>query len=324
MLSYQEISLRNADRQQYLFKALPKRTELVKLKSEWHCQKIKIRVHRNHSFEYVANVLNPFLSFAGYQAEFIYSDYDDSLAFNDCNKDIVSIEIIWLDYDRYFSNTNNLEDIDFFIDWINSRIDTLRNISKSPILINDWACLSGISQKNQDYNHRLIALLNEKPGVKICSQKDILLSLQEKFFDARLVKLTGTTWSDQACILNARQLAFQWIPANISPRLKAIVVDLDLTLYEGILGEDGVKGICLSEKYLQFQQELLRLKDSGIFLAIASRNEQHDVEELFQKRTDFPLKLEDFAIIQVNWQNTLSQKGVNHYWWHATYTGLRQ
>ena len=300
-LTYQEIALENAQRQQYLFKALPKRAELIKLKSKWICQEVVIRVHRNHSFEYVASVLNPFLAFAGYQAKFVYSDYDDSLFFNIDDKDPASVEIIWLDYDRYFGN--NSSDLDFFVDWLDDRINALRKISKIPILINDWPYLNTSNQIAQSYNYRLTELLKDKPMIKVCSQQGILAEIGEKFFDTRTAKLTGTNWSDQACILNARQLAFRWIPQSLSSRLKAIVVDLDMTLYEGVIGEDGIDRVFLSDAHRQFQQELLRLKESGIFLAIASRNEQKDVEELFQNRIDFPLKLEDFAAIQVNWQD---------------------
>ena len=295
-----EISLKKADRQQYLFKSLPKRTELLKLKSELPCQEISIRIHRNHSFESVASAIDPFLEFAGYRALFSYSDYDDSLSFTSC-EDSVSIEIIWLDYDRYFSNDAN--NLDFFISWLADRIGALRKISKAPILINDWPGVGENDRVAQDYNQRLIDLVKDLPGVRICSQRDILAELGDKFFDARSAKLTGTTWSDRACILNARQFAAQWLPASLSPRLKAIVVDLDLTLYEGVLGEDGVAGVVLTAAHLQLQQELLRLKESGIFLAIASRNEQQDVEELFRSRPDFPLKLADFAAIEVNWQD---------------------
>ena len=295
-----EISLKKADRQQYLFKSVPKRTELLKLKSEWLGQEITIRIHRNHSFESVASAIDPFLEFAGYRASFSYSDYDDSLSFTGCEDLVVSIEVIWLDYDRYFSNDGN--DLDFFISWLTARIGALRKISKAPILINDWPGVGKNDRLAQAYNQRLVDLCKDLPGVRICSQRDILGELGDKFFDARSAKLTGTTWSDRACILNARQLAVQWLPASLSPRLKAIVVDLDLTLYEGVLGEDGVAGVELTPAHLQLQQELLRLKESGILLAIASRNQLQDVEELFQSRPDFPLKLADFAAIQVNWQ----------------------
>lgn len=300
-LTNSEIALKKAYRQQYLFKTLPRRVELAKLKSEWFCKEISIRVHRNHSFEYVASVLNPFLTFAGYHAEFIYSDYDDSLSFSDCKENSVSMEIIWLDFDRYFANESN--DISFFVSWLGSRIDALRKISKAPILINDWLCVVGLDQTVKDYNHRLMELLKDKPGVRIFSQQHILGQLGDQFFDYRSAKLTGSTWSDKACILNARQLAFQWIPASLSPRLKAVVLDLDHTLYEGVLGEDGIEKIILSDVHLRLQRELLRLKESGIFLAIASRNEQTDVEELFRYRTDLLLKLEDFSAIQVNWRD---------------------
>jgi FkbH-like protein len=296
-----EKAIAKADQQQYLCKSIPKRTELLKLKSEWLCSEILIRVHRNHSFEYIASVIDPFLGYAGYRAEFSYSDYDDSLSFADCQDNAVSVEIIWLDYDRYFSSTSS-QDLDFFISWLDQRISELRKISKAPILINDWPCLDSYNQLASEYNLMLSELIKDKPGVRICCQKEILDQLGERFFDNRSAKLTGTTWSDKACLLNARKLAWQWISASLSPRLKAIVLDLDLTLYQGVLGEDGVTGVVLTDLHLHLQQELLKLKESGIFLAIASRNERTDVEELFRQRIDFPLKLTDFAAIEVNWQ----------------------
>ena len=42
---------------------------------------LRIGIYRNHAFEFIEHTIAPFLDFAGFRAEFIYSDYDDSLSF---------------------------------------------------------------------------------------------------------------------------------------------------------------------------------------------------------------------------------------------------
>ncbi|WP_292654780.1 HAD family hydrolase [Nitratifractor sp.] len=91
-----------------------------------------------------------------------------------------------------------------------------------------------------------------------------------------------------------------------SKRKKVIVLDGDNTLWGGIVGEDGVEGVACDENYpgiayKRFQQLLLTLKESGLLLAMVSKNNEADVAELFEKRR-MPLKLEDFVVAKINWQ----------------------
>ena len=90
-----------------------------------------------------------------------------------------------------------------------------------------------------------------------------------------------------------------------SKRKKVIVLDADNTLWGGILGEDGIDGIAIDENYpgiayKRFQKILLKLKDSGLVLAMVSKNNFQDIKELFQKRK-MPLSLDDFVSLRVNW-----------------------
>ena len=89
-------------------------------------------------------------------------------------------------------------------------------------------------------------------------------------------------------------------------RKKVIVLDADNTLWGGIVGEDGIDGIACDENYpgivyKQFQKILLKIKESGIVLAMVSKNNLEDIKEVFQKR-NMPLSLDDFVSIRVNWQ----------------------
>jgi FkbH-like protein len=85
-------------------------------------------------------------------------------------------------------------------------------------------------------------------------------------------------------------------------------LDLDNTLWGGIIGEDGIEGIKLSEDgigkvYRDFQFLIKGLKDIGIPLGIVSKNNINDAKEVFEKHPMMVLKFEDFIIKKINWNN---------------------
>ena len=77
-------------------------------------------------------------------------------------------------------------------------------------------------------------------------------------------------------------------------RKKCLILDLDNTLWGGVLGEDGVNGIKLEDypgnAFLDFQQAILELYKAGIMLAICSKNNETDVIEAWGKIPTFLLK----------------------------------
>lgn len=102
----------------------------------------------------------------------------------------------------------------------------------------------------------------------------------------------------------ARQLA------ALSGRVnKCLVVDLDNTLWGGIIGDDGLEGINLDpnnavgEAFLDFQRTLLRYRERGVLLAVCSKNERTTAEKVFRDHPDCLLKLEDFSAFVTNWDD---------------------
>ena len=95
------------------------------------------------------------------------------------------------------------------------------------------------------------------------------------------------------------------------PRKKVIVVDADNTLWGGILGEDGLTGIKIDPSdypgsaYWLFQEQLKKAKNSGLILAMVSKNNDEDIAEAFN-HLNMPLRLDDFTIRRVNWQDKAS------------------
>lgn len=92
---------------------------------------------------------------------------------------------------------------------------------------------------------------------------------------------------------------------------KCLVLDLDDTLWGGIVGEDGLDGILLDDKppgnaFLEFQKVILQLYHRGIILAINSKNNFEDVKEVFEKHPKMVLKVSNFASLKVNWDDKVS------------------
>ncbi|HEV8657050.1 MAG TPA: HAD-IIIC family phosphatase [Thermoanaerobaculia bacterium] len=88
---------------------------------------------------------------------------------------------------------------------------------------------------------------------------------------------------------------------------KAIIVDLDNTLWGGILGEDGATGIQIGPEYpgsiyREVQRALLDLRDRGILLAVASKNDRDEALEVLASHPDMVLRPEHFAAFRIGWQ----------------------
>lgn len=89
---------------------------------------------------------------------------------------------------------------------------------------------------------------------------------------------------------------------------KCIVLDLDNTLWGGIVGEDGRDGIQLSTTppgaaFVAFQQGLRDLYDRGVILAINSANNPNDALEVIRTNPNMILKEQHFAAMRINWND---------------------
>ncbi len=89
---------------------------------------------------------------------------------------------------------------------------------------------------------------------------------------------------------------------------KCAVLDLDNTLWGGVIGDDGLNGIELGDykqghAFTEFQTWLKELKNRGIMLAVCSKNDESNAREPFEKHPGMVLRPEDFSAFVANWEN---------------------
>ena len=86
------------------------------------------------------------------------------------------------------------------------------------------------------------------------------------------------------------------------PPYKVIVLDCDNTLWNGVVGEDGVEGVGISAVWKQMQQHMVELSEKGFLLCLCSKNDEADVLDVFDKRADMIVKREHLVSWRINWQ----------------------
>jgi FkbH-like protein len=277
-----------------LFAAEVKRRELLRLQAPWPLARRRIRIHRNHAVELALSVARPYLEFAGIAADWEVGDYDDSLAFQALDGP-ADVDVVWLDYTRFAERMEPGQ----IAEWLGGRLSALRSRTPGPILVVDW---DGERAAAAPFSERLAESVGANDDVHLVDRTELFQDLGDRFFDRDRERVSGTRMSAEGAAGTARLLGSRWLPAVLTPRVRAVVVDLDNTLYDGVLGEDGIDAVILSEGHKQLHRELEDLHNTGVFLGLLSRNDPSDVEALFRARSDFPLRWEHFDARSLGWE----------------------
>lgn len=169
----------------------------------------------------------------------------------------------------------------------------------------------GIQEAVERLNQRLRELYRSMPNVFVFDYNGFVAQFgAAAVFDPKLYYLGDA----RIAASHLPQLADAYL-AYVRPRLalskKCIVLDLDNTLWGGILGEDGTHGIVLGptpagRPFWEFQKHLAALARRGIILAINSKNNLADVEKLWREHPHMVLKKNDFAAHRINWLDKAS------------------
>lgn len=102
--------------------------------------------------------------------------------------------------------------------------------------------------------------------------------------------------------------AARLLAAILGRSRKCLVLDLDNTIWGGVIGDDGIDGISLGqgdaigEAFVAVQRAVLELKRRGIILAVCSKNEEQTARQPFREHNEMILKEDDISVFIANWQ----------------------
>lgn len=158
--------------------------------------------------------------------------------------------------------------------------------------------------------HRLNQRMGEEAGDRVALvDTDRLAGAIGKYvwFDARYFHLAKQAVGLNAVPLLARHTAAV-IAAQQGLAKKCLVLDLDNTLWGGVLGEVGIHSIeigsgAVGEAFSAFQRYVLELKAKGVILAICSKNNDADVRDVFENHPDMTIRLDDIALLSASWED---------------------
>ncbi len=156
-------------------------------------------------------------------------------------------------------------------------------------------------------NDRLVTIAREHPNLLLIDTEVLFRRYgEEALLSAPMWYIGRIRYSNQMFRTLAAHL-HQAVNAYANRSRKVLILDLDNTLWGGIVGETGPLGITLSEDgkgrcYRDFQRAIKALQRTGVLLAIASKNNPGDVEEVFDRNPMMILKREDFVCIRANWE----------------------
>lgn len=181
--------------------------------------------------------------------------------------------------------------------------------------INDYSFGNQSTKTPNAFIHQL-RLLNVKLN-EYCFQKQRLTifdisSIQNKigsdnFFHPALYVNYGMLINYEYSPMIARHLVTIFLVNNAQFK-KCLILDLDNTLWGGIIGDDGIENIQLGnlgigKSFLAFQQWVKQLKERGIIICICSKNSENTAKNVFLNHPDMILKLEDISVFIANWKS---------------------
>lgn len=158
-------------------------------------------------------------------------------------------------------------------------------------------------------NYELMKLSQECQNLFICD----LLGLQNKF--GRDMMFDSTVYMSTEMLLSLNALPYvasrtMDIICSIEGRIKkCLILDLDNTIWGGVVGDDGWEniqvghGLGIGKVFTEFQEWVKKLKNRGIIICVCSKNDEDKAKEPFEKNPEMVLKLEDISVFIANWEN---------------------
>lgn len=294
-----------------------------KLGAELHSPKYEIGIISNITITPLKDILEHSLRKDGINAEVVLGDYDsivqDSIKFSSLNAVIVIWEAInFIDGFHYSVDNLTTKEYEDFKQKTESEIGlVLSNLKKTPlVIINKFSSAASASPILHSgaldrISHELNSTLQE-----ITHSNQIIIDIDKiisniglmNAIDHRQFRQTKSLYTFDFFELYANSIKPVFISAQGRSK-KLLVLDCDNTLWGGVVGEDGIEGIKLASTdsdgsiFVEIQSLIKTMLSKGVILALCSKNNAHDVDNVIQNHPDMLIKDDDIVIKKVNWSD---------------------
>lgn len=253
-----------------------------------------------------------------------FNQYTQEIIQFDVNNKTIDYCIIAVNIEDFvpniFSEIAKLETLDLFIKEVTNEfvelIRILRNKYEGTILVCTFippmittattfntSNQNGINNVVNRINMAVKEIITDMINIHTIELEEVIKSIGTiNLYDYKMMNFASNPYTIHFYSMLSTKI-FEIVKCLEKPRKKCIVVDLDNTIWGGIVGEDGVEGLVLDFYYKSIQQLLLQYSYTGIVLAICSKNNEDDVREVFDKRSEMVLKTEHFVATRINWNN---------------------
>lgn len=287
-------------------------TFLPKQSQELPTDSLSVYLSSNFTDTSIKPYLNWWLEASGFSPEISIAEYNsviqetmssESALFTHSGPSVILLKVLDLARFRHDLSGNSLEK--FLTDTVSVITRNLKKHSGSyPLCIaltpEQPELLENLSTAR--YERVISHLQSELSGLDYIKLIDLRLThlSDSDLFDATSNEIGHIPYSEVGYSYLASQLARTLRAWKYQP-FKVIVLDADNTLWQGVLGEDGVDGVQITEAHKMLQNFMLECRNEGFLLALCTKNNKVDVDELFASRADMVLKSSDFVSIKANW-----------------------
>lgn len=167
---------------------------------------------------------------------------------------------------------------------------------------------SSLSYQVRKLNYELMNLSKQYSNLFICDIAGLQNLFGRRFMFAPNVYMTTEMVLSVNALPYVASRVVDIIAAIRGQFKKCLILDLDNTVWGGVIGDDGIEGIELGhglgigKAFTEFQMWIKKLKQRGIIICVASKNNEDTAKEPFEKHPDMVLKLDDIAVFQANWE----------------------
>ncbi|MBR3929604.1 MAG: HAD family hydrolase [Clostridia bacterium] len=157
-------------------------------------------------------------------------------------------------------------------------------------------------------NNCLIDMAGEIGNLRLIDLEPVRARMGDRAFkDEKMYAIAKMPISTSA-LVPVSNLVVEAVKARKGRIRKCAILDLDNTLWGGVIGDDGMSGIQIGElnqghAFTEFQTWLKELKNRGIMLAVCSKNDEKNAKEPFISHPEMVLRLNDFSAFVANWED---------------------